>query len=301
MPTLIWSIVTNLFRPGFKDGEYGLNLRAAFNANFGDYFLRLPATVWSLHRGHPLAWPPSSRRSCSAPSYSCTRERFRRISASGVRSRSPWRASACFSSATRCSSPTRRFRSPRQASGTGHPSPRRWASRSRLRDSAAPSQPPSPTSAREPPPLRRSSPRMRRGRIFRRVHAVVVLDRRVRHRARGRERRSKTHVGPAAAADNACSLGGILPLLRPGHRLRVRSGIMSGALRLHSGDRTLSADVLRPRFYEVTDSGIVTTLYEGEDELRLCAEPGVVMISPGKRPGPSLTKRRRWRPPRRRH
>ena len=41
---------------------------------------------------------------------------------------------------------------------------------------------------------------------------------------------------------------------------------LSGALRLHYGDRTLSADVLRPGAYEVTRSGIATILYEGEDD-----------------------------------
>src|SRR5439155_3470880 len=41
---------------------------------------------------------------------------------------------------------------------------------------------------------------------------------------------------------------------------------LSGALRLHYGDLTLSADVLRPGFYKVTDYGIITTLYEGDDE-----------------------------------
>jgi hypothetical protein len=41
---------------------------------------------------------------------------------------------------------------------------------------------------------------------------------------------------------------------------------LSGALRLHYGDRTLSADVLRPGSYRVTDNGVITTLYEGDDE-----------------------------------
>jgi len=41
---------------------------------------------------------------------------------------------------------------------------------------------------------------------------------------------------------------------------------LAGALRLHYGDRTLGADVLRPGFYRSTPSGIVTMLYGGQDE-----------------------------------
>jgi hypothetical protein len=41
---------------------------------------------------------------------------------------------------------------------------------------------------------------------------------------------------------------------------------LSGALRLHYGDRTISADVLRPGSYRIEDYGIITILYEGEDE-----------------------------------
>src|SRR5207249_11866679 len=41
---------------------------------------------------------------------------------------------------------------------------------------------------------------------------------------------------------------------------------LAGALRLRYSDLSLSADVLRPGFYKVTDYGIITTLYEGEDE-----------------------------------
>ena len=54
VPALIWSIVTNLIRPGFKEGQYGLNLRAAFDVNYGDYFFRLPAVVWSLHQHYAV-------------------------------------------------------------------------------------------------------------------------------------------------------------------------------------------------------------------------------------------------------
>src|SRR5207248_7533503 len=39
-------------------GDYGLNLRAAFNVNFGDYLFRLPGVVWSLQHTHPLSWLP---------------------------------------------------------------------------------------------------------------------------------------------------------------------------------------------------------------------------------------------------
>src|SRR5581483_10403412 len=55
VPALMWSILTNLFRRGFKPGQYGLNLPAAFEANYWDYLLGLPRTVLSLQWHHPLA------------------------------------------------------------------------------------------------------------------------------------------------------------------------------------------------------------------------------------------------------
>jgi MFS family permease len=41
---------------------------------------------------------------------------------------------------------------------------------------------------------------------------------------------------------------------------------LAGALRLHYGDRTVRADVLRPGFYRVTASGITTFLYGEQDD-----------------------------------
>ena len=262
MPALIWSIVTNLFRPGFKDGEYGLNLRAAFTANFGDYFLRLPATVWSLHRGHPLAWLPlaalvfgsviflyartippdfSIRRSIAVSvaglgvfliGYSMfLTNKAIQITPAGIGNRTSIAAAlgVAFSIAGFCGAIAAAFTNQRS---------RATAFAALVAAYAA-------------------------GGFF--VVATLssfwidayATELTVEHDV-------ESHVG-SLPPRTTLLLGGICPYNGPAIIFEA-DWDLSGALRLHSGDRTLSADVLRPRFYKVTDYAIITTLYEGEDE-----------------------------------
>jgi hypothetical protein len=58
MVALVWSIAAQSFRGGFNPGDYGLNFRAAFQANYVDYLFRLPQVVWSLQQHYPHAWIP---------------------------------------------------------------------------------------------------------------------------------------------------------------------------------------------------------------------------------------------------
>jgi hypothetical protein len=62
---------------------------------------------------------------------------------------------------------------------------------------------------------------------------------------------------------------------------------LSGALRLHYADRTLSADVLRPGFYKLTDSGVATILYEGEDDYDY--SPNLLLYDFGRKTTQALT------------
>ena len=59
MVALVWSIASGSFRGDFRPGDYGLNFRAAFEANYVDYLFRLPQIVWALQQQHPHAWLPA--------------------------------------------------------------------------------------------------------------------------------------------------------------------------------------------------------------------------------------------------
>ncbi|HEV3217694.1 MAG TPA: hypothetical protein VGZ27_18325 [Vicinamibacterales bacterium] len=59
MVALVRSIAGESFRGDFRPGDYGLNFRAAFQANYVDYLLQLPRIVWALQRHYPHAWLPA--------------------------------------------------------------------------------------------------------------------------------------------------------------------------------------------------------------------------------------------------
>jgi hypothetical protein len=262
MPALFRSIVTNLFRRGFKDGNYGLNLRAAFNVNFGSDFLRLPATVWWLATTHPLAWLPSTALVFGIVVWSYARRiapdvdirrsvafavsgvgvfligysmfltnKAIQITAAGIGNRTSIAAAlgVAISVAGLCGA----------VAGAFHDARRRSSAFAVLLGVFA------------------------AGGFF--VISTISsfwIDAYAMERSV--ERDVELHAGTLPGRTTLL-LAGICSYNGPAIVFES-DWDLSGALRLHYGDRTLSADVLRPGSYKVTDSSIITTLYEGDDE-----------------------------------
>jgi hypothetical protein len=259
---LMWSITTNLFRPGFKDGDYGLNLRAAFNANFGDYVFRLPATIWSLHLNHPVAWLPLAavilgvavflyarllpadftvRQSAAVVAIGVVvflvgysmflTNKAIQITPTGVGNRTSIAAAlgVAFVVAGLSGLIAGAFTDTRA---------RTLAFAALLGGYAA------------------------GGFFVLSTLSSYWID------AYGTELAVatdvETHV-PELAPRTTLLLGGICSYSGPAI-IFESDWDLSGALRLHFGDRTISADILRPHFYEVTGAGITTILYEGADD-----------------------------------
>jgi hypothetical protein len=95
----------------------------------------------------------------------------------------------------------------------------------------------------------------------------------------------ETHVGTLAPRTTLL-VGGICSYNGPAI-IFESDWDLSGALRLHYGDRSLSADVLRPGFYNLTDSGVATILYEGEDDYDYL--PNLMLYDFGRKTTQALT------------
>jgi hypothetical protein len=268
LAALAWSIVQNLFRPGFTDGDYGLNLRAAFNAHFGDYLLRLPATIWTLHHTHPLAWLPLAAIAFGAVVFLYARSmavdfsarhagvlvlvggvafllgysmfltnKAIQITPTGIGNRTSIAAAlgvACAAAGMfglmACALTRPRARSAAFAALLGAYAAAGFFVISTLSSFWIDAYA---------------------------IELAVLND-------------VETHVGTPAPRTTLL-LGGICSYNGPAIVFES-DWDLSGALRLHYADRTISADVLRPGFYEATDSGIATILYEGEDDYDYSAD-----------------------------
>jgi hypothetical protein len=283
MATLMWSIVRTLFRPGFKDGDYGLNLRAAFDANFGDYFLRLPSTVWTLHQTRPLVWLPlaaialgvvvfwyirpiaadfSVRRSVGlivtgagafllGYSLFLTNKAIQ-ITPTGIGNRTSIAAAlgVAFGAAgvfglIASAFPQARARSAAFAALLGAYAAGGFFVISALSSFWIDAY---------------------------RTELAVLED-------------IETHV-ETLAPRTTLLVGGICSYNGPAI-IFESDWDLSGALRLHYGDRSLSADVLRPGFYNLTDSGVATILYEGEDDYDYL--PNLMLYDFGRKTTQALT------------
>jgi hypothetical protein len=261
VPALVWSIARNLFRPGFRDGDYGLNLRAAFNVHFGDYGFRLPATVWSLHQTHPLPWLPMAALAIGAGVFLYARTiasdfSLRRSLALAVSGAGVFLVGYSMFLTNKAIQITPTGIGSRTSMGAalgaamviaglfsviagGFPSRARSSAFAALLGGYA------------------------GGGFF--VIATLssfwidtyAIELNV-------ENDLVRHVGRLPSGTTLL-LAGICSYNGPGIVFES-DWDLSGALRLHYGDRTLSADVLRPGYYRVTDDGIATILYEGEDD-----------------------------------
>jgi hypothetical protein len=259
---LMWSIVSNLFRGGFKDGDYGLNLRAAFHAHYVDYLFGLPRVVWSLQQHHPLAWLPLASLAFGAVVFLYMRSAgddltLRSSLILGVGGLVTFGLGYSMFLTNKAIQIT--------SSGIGN------------RTSIAAALGVAATAVGVFGLLAGASRNSRaRSTTFAALLGAYAagsffvvstlssfwID------AYGRELEIlndvETHVGTPPPR-TTLMLGGICSYNGPGI-IFESDWDLSGALRLHGGDRTFSADILRPYFYRVTDSGLATFLYEDEDD-----------------------------------
>jgi hypothetical protein len=262
LPALVWSIVGNLFRGGYKDGDYGLNLRAAFHANYVDYLFALPRVVWSLHLHHPLGWLPLCSLVFGVAIFmyvrsipdDLTRRGSIALSVLGL---------AIFVLGYSMFLTNKAI----QITPTGIGNRTSIAAALGVAMTAVGLF-----------GLLASAIRNRTGRsaIFAALLGAYAaggffvlstlssfwID------AYGREQEILNDIeahNVAFPSKTTLMLSGICSYKGPAIVFES-DWDLSGALRLHYGDRTLSADVLRPHFYSVTDKGVATMLYEGEDD-----------------------------------
>jgi len=261
-PALMTSIVLNLFRSGFKPGDYGLNLRAAFDASFGAYLLRLPATIWALHLRDASGWLPAVSilfgivvyRYARSIQIDTTPRRAILLTAAGFAAFGLGYAMFLTNKAIQIT-PT----------GVGN----------RTSIAAALGVAISVAGA-----ICFAGARLRHRALASAVFASLLAafagggffvisslsDFWVTAYARERSVESDIveHVGKLPSG-TTLMLAGICSYEGPAI-IYEADWDLAGALRLHYGDRTLSADVLRPGYYTFTPTGIATILYEGEDD-----------------------------------
>lgn len=257
---LMSSIARNLFRRGFKNGDYGLNLPAAFRINFIDDVFRLPAILWRLQHQYPHAWLPplalafgiaiflyvrrmpadfTLRQSLTCigggvlvflAGYSTflTNEAIQ-LTATGIGNRTS--IAAALGVAVVAAG---------LAGVIAHviPAPVRSAAFAGLTGAFA-------------------------AMAFFTISTLSGFWIDAYAAARSIESDIEQHAG--ALHQSTLLLGGVCSYSGPAI-IFESDWDLSGLLRLRNNDRTISADVLRPGYYAVTASGIETTLYEGEDD-----------------------------------
>ena len=262
MLALVWSIASQTFNKGFTPGDYGLNLRAAFNANYVDYFFRLPQIVWLLQRDHPHAWLPVLSIVFAVAVFLYVKPAMADLTARqsialvfGGLAIFVLGYAIFFTNRAIQITPT----------GVGN------------RTSNAAALGVAITAVGMLGLIAAAFPRA----VWRRVvfggliaayaaagFFVVATLSSFWIDAYTREQEIvadiTSHVDQPASK-SILLVGGICPYNGPAIVFES-DWDLAGALRLHYGDRTLGADVLRPGFYRVTPNGIVTLLYGGQDE-----------------------------------
>jgi hypothetical protein len=259
---LMWSIASNLFRGGFKDGDYGLNLRAAFHAHYVDYLFGLPRVVWSLQQHHPLSWLPLASLVFGAVVFL-----YMRSAGDDLTMRSSLILGMAGLATFVVGYSTFLTNNAIQITPTGIGNRTSIAAALGVAATAA------ALFGLLAGAIRNSTTRSTAFAALLGTYAagsffVLSTISSFWIDAYGREldilNDVEAHVG-TPPPNTTLMLGGICSYDGPAI-IFESDWDLSGALRLHYGDRTLSADVLRPRFYRVSDSGLATFLYEGEDD-----------------------------------
>jgi len=260
----MWSIARNLVRGGFKDGDYGLNLRAAFHANYIDYFFALPRVLWSLQQHHPLAWLPLASLAFGGVIFLYLRRIPDDLTPASAMALTVVGIAIFFAGYSMFLTnkaiqitPTGIGNRTSIAAALGVASTAVGILAllaGALRDAA----------------LRSTALAALLGIYAAGCFFVVSTLSSFWIAAYGVEREVladvEAHANIGAPPTRMTLLvGGICSYEGPAI-IFESDWDLSGALRLRYGDRTLSADILRPRFYAVTNNGIATILYEGEDD-----------------------------------
>jgi hypothetical protein len=258
------SIVRNLFRTGFKDGDYGLNLPAAFKANYVDYVLALPRTILTLHHHDP---------SVALAVVSVAFGAIVFLYAKRVRPAFPTHAAIAlvFGGLVMFLLGYTTFLTNKaiQITPAGIGNRTSIAAALGVAMSAAGmlgllSSLVAAARRIEPPTVLAGLVAVLAAGHFYAISALsnFWID------AYARELQIvsdvEQHLG-TPEPKTTLMLAGICSYNGPAVVFEA-DWDLSGALRLHYGDRTLSADVLRPGSYQITHSGIATILYEGEDD-----------------------------------
>jgi hypothetical protein len=262
---LMWSIAGNLFRGDFKDGDYGLNLRAAFQAHYVDYLFELPKVVWSLQQNHPLAWLPLASLVFGAIVFLYAL--YARSAGDHLTMRSSLVLVAAGLVTFLIGYSTFLTNKAIQITPTGIGNRTSIAAALGVAVTAA-GLFGLLASAFRNSAMRSTAFAAMLGAYAAGGFFVLSTISSFWIDAYGRELEIlhdvETHVGTPPSR-TTLMLGGICSYYGPAIVFES-DWDLSGALRLHYGDRTLSADVLRPSLYHVTDSGLATFLYEGEDD-----------------------------------
>jgi hypothetical protein len=259
---LLSSIARNLFRRGFKDGDYGFNVGAAFHANYIDYVFGLPRVVWSLQQHYPLAWLPPAALIFGAAVFLYTRS-----VTDDLTPRSSIVVAAAGVPAFFIGYSIFLTNKALQITPTGIGNRTSIAAALGVALTAVGVLALFATAIRNPA-VRSTTFAALLAAYAAGCFFVVSTLSSFWITAYGLELEIlndvETHVG-TPPPKTTLMLGGICPYYGPAITFES-DWDLSGALRLHFGDSTLSADVLRPRFYGITDDGLATFLYEGEDD-----------------------------------
>jgi hypothetical protein len=259
---LMWSIAAQSFRRGFNPGDYGLNFRAAFQANYVDYLFRLPQVVWSLQQHYPHAWIPPLSLAFGAGIFlyvkSVAGDLTPRTSIALILAGLVTFVlgySIFFTNLAIQITPT----------GIGN----RTSNAASLGVAlTAVGLFGLVTAAVRRPVWRRAafgfmvSAYAAAGFFVIATLSSFWIDAYAREQEVVRD--ITAHID-RPAPKSLLMLGGICSYNGPAI-IFESDWDLAGALRLHYGDRTLGADVLRPGFYRVTESGITTLLYGGQDD-----------------------------------
>lgn len=259
---LMWSIAANLFRGGFKDGDYDLNLRAAFHANYVDYLFGLPKVVWSLQQHHPLAWLPLVSLAFGAIVFL-----YVRLVGDDLTPRSSIALIVAGVATFLLGYAMFLTNKAIQITPTGIGNRTSIAAALGVAITAI-GVFGLLTAAIRNVTVRSAAFAALLGAYAAGCFFALSTISSFWIDAYGREHEVlndvERHIG-TPPPKTTLMLGGICSYNGPAI-IFESDWDLSGALRLHYGDRTLSADVLRPGSYRVTDNGLAIFLYEGEDD-----------------------------------
>jgi hypothetical protein len=261
---LFISIVRNLLRPGFKHGDYGFNLLAAFKANYVDYLIGLPKTVVALH--HHGA---SGLLAIASVAFGVMVFAYTRRLQPNLLPRQAWGLVVGGLVTFLIGYSTFLTNKAIQITPTGIGNRTSIAAALGVAMSAAGAL--GLLASLIARVRRQSSPIVFSGLIAIVAAGYFFVISALSNfwiEAYGRElaivNDLEQHL-PTLPPRTTLMLTGICSYHGPAVVFEA-DWDLSGALRLHYGDRTLSADILRPGFYRITDSGVATILYEGEDD-----------------------------------